>query len=602
MPAPDLSWFCCVVCGRRPMPQASFSLLLTTCSHIVCSSCWDATPRPPADPAGRCCPSCGAQANTLNLSAARSSWPKQLVPYFKSPVELLSELLSVARFQEHQKKQSLSRRKVGWVLINHGRAKEDYDKEYAECKALQARLQAQRRSLKEFVERVRARGVDPLPDLCAKFGEGAIRALLGSSGSSSNSGPPATPFFTTPQVGLPLTASTPATNHPTSSQEVEFTKPKKLPHTMRGCVTSLTVRRSPSNPPTPTSQLLPSSASFPPSFPAKRQRVVSSSSSTPALGPEPVQLRQRQLSGQPAQPMEVDTQQMCSKMARPVQRSGHAAGHSAAGVQPGVRAIGPAVISTHQPQAVYFPQQPPSATVRQFGHTQVQHGRPTPQTRHHPTPQSIHQPSIPRYSHTAVPHSSRPPGQFTPLPGQPATVAWPASSQPGPPHSVTPQQSSHPGQPPSGGSSVRIRAVPQSSIPRRPIFPTPSHGSRNSHPSSASSTHSHPPPSHSFVGVPSASPSNTTRITIGPPPSLRPVSQAMAAHSLSQISPLASRAKTPTNPSPLLTSYTTPRSSSPWQRGQRSRGSSPWQQGHTSHPGTRGSGSSRGPRLTPMRS
>ena len=178
-----------------------------------------------------------------------------------------------------------------------------------------------------------------------------------------------------------------------------------------------------------------------------------------------------------------------------------------------------------------------------------------------------------------------------------------------PSHHHTPQLYSQPQRRISGESVCRVRAVPPSSTASTRIFPSPapSHNSQRSQGSSNSSRSQHPrthtPPVTNLPG-----PRTTPGITIGPPPSLKPLSQAVAQFQSSWSQPRSSssspgrgRTKTPNNPSPLLTSLTTP---SPWQQGRRSQGSSPWQHHHTSLPGATLSGSGGGgrkPRLTPVK-
>lgn len=197
-------------------------------------------------------------------------------------------------------------------------------------------------------------------------------------------------------------------------------------------------------------------------------------------------------------------------------------------------------------------------------------------------------------------------GQPIPPPGQPA------ARQLGPQHPVyhpTPQQYAQHQMHQSSDRVHRVRAVPPSSTapPRMFPSPTPSQNSQKSRRSQGSpgSSQTQPPQAHTPTSNRPGS-QRSPRITIGPPPSLRPLSQAVSqfhsswsknSSSSSSSSPRV-RAKTPTNPSPLLTSFTTP---SPWQQGQRSQGSSPWNQGHTPLPGSRLSGSGKRPRLTPVK-
>ena len=100
-----LSWVCCYCSSQWPISVASFDMLLTTCQHIVRSSCWDTS----CGLSGEC-QCCRAHALPLNLMTTRPL-PKQLFPYFKSPVELLTSILSDCRFQEHQRQQCLAQRK-----------------------------------------------------------------------------------------------------------------------------------------------------------------------------------------------------------------------------------------------------------------------------------------------------------------------------------------------------------------------------------------------------------------------------------------------------------------------------------------------------------
>ena len=639
---PDFSWFCCFCCSRRPMPRSSFSLLLTTCSHILCTSCWSSSASP-----GHC-PACQTRTNTLTLSSA---WPKQLEPYLKNPVESLAGILKTSQFQEHQKKQSLARRKVAWLFINQERAKQDYDREYRECKEIQLKLNGVKKSLRQTVAVLRSRGIDPLPELCERFGRDLMKELLGGGGASTSNTAPSTPFLTTPQQ-----TRTPGLN--TSQQGVEFDEPKKLPHKMRGSVTSLTVRRSPSNPPTPLGQLRPNST-VPGNFQAKQPRMTS----TPVLCGNQQPLVGRDQSAGP-QPMEIGTShETATNVGCHNQQSGRPVGHTAtpAGVRLNMvpMSSGPPTVQM-QPQMVHRSQQ--QLSIGQYHQPQLHVGRPVPQSAQ-PIPQSsypitqsgrplsqfsrpvqqpvqhilqsgrpIQQPSYPtpqpvlqsaqpiaQFSHPypqagqPIHQTGHPTSQFgnlTTSPQQPVQPhpqmgqpTWQMAPQQHTPHQHTshhhtPTQS-HTGR--SSRDSVRIRAVPPSSPPRR-IFPspTPSQISHNSHASSGSHT---PAPN-----LPAGS-TNSTRITIRPPPSLKHIS-----HSVTQLqsthptghtnSPLGSRARTPTHPSPLLTSYSTnntPRSPSPWKQGQRSRGS-PRKQGHTPIHGSRsGGGRSGGPRLTPVK-
>ena len=225
----DLSWFCCICCARRPLPDASFTYLLTNCSHIVCSSCWER--RGTGE-----CPKCGQKANTLNLSGG--SLPKMLEPYFTDPAVLMKKMLKVYEFQEHQKRQMRKRREAVWALIGRQRAQEDYEREYAECKALQMKENTLKKEVKMLEDLLRSHGIEP------------SQSTTTVASQSPNTAHP-TPFIHTP-LAIPPSTSTPAVpgGWPPA---VEFVEPKKLPHTMRGSVTSKAVRWSPSNRATPIS-------------------------------------------------------------------------------------------------------------------------------------------------------------------------------------------------------------------------------------------------------------------------------------------------------------------------------------------------------------
>ena len=172
----QLSWFCCYRCSRRPITDASFDILLTTCQHIVCSSCWDTSRGLSGE-----CPCCGADALTLNLSTTRP-FPKQLDPYFKSPEELLSSMLSACQFQQHQKQQFLARRKKAWVLINHAKAKEDYEKEYTACKKIHQQLNEKKETLRTIVEILHKKGIDPVQQLRGVFPDDLVERVFNSLG------------------------------------------------------------------------------------------------------------------------------------------------------------------------------------------------------------------------------------------------------------------------------------------------------------------------------------------------------------------------------------------------------------------------------------
>ena len=601
---PDLSWFSCFCCSRRPIPEASFCMLLTTCSHIVCSSCWDPSRGPSGD-----CPACGVRANTLNLTTTRPT-PKQLEPYFTNPVKLITNLLSACKFQEHQKRQGLARRKKAWVLINHFRAKEDYEKVYAECKKVLEEQNQKKKALRTVVEMLQRRGIDACAEQRAAFPESTWEAVLGSITPRNASGvPPSTPFFTTPLVGRPLSTSTPAVPQGTNQRGVEFSQPKKLPHTMRGSVTSLTVRRSPSNPQTPLSQLKkPLTPDGTPSIiPAKRQRMMT----TPVVNPTP----SKQLTTS-AQRVSLGFQPMSG---------GRLQGHTPISVvhpsqQPGVYGSSQVLSSSGgRPTAPLGPTEMSakmqSLTLRhrgglshqkpcseqQFHRPMVQSGRPTPQSVRPTTGQPIRQYSYPNsqsrqptpQSVRAIPHPATRSGRPTPQSSRPT---WQMDTSH---HSTSPQFAAHHQRASPGDSVSRVRAVPPSSTATsRRIFPSPA-PSRNSQKSHGSSN-AQPPRTRT---PPTNTQSSSSRITIGPPPPLKPLSQAVNQFHSSWSQPRSSsaspgrvRAETPTNPSPLLTAFATP---SPWQHGQRSQGSSPWQQANT---GSRLSvGSVRRPRLTPVK-
>ena len=680
-PTPDLSWFCCICCARRPMPHASFSMLLTTCSHIVCSSCWNRSRN------GEC-PKCQVKANTLNLSTAKEL-PKQLEPYYKSPVELIKQLLAACEFQEFQKRQMLERRKVAWVIINHQRAKEDFEREYAECKQLMTALNERKRAIKHLSEKLRRKGIDPIQALSAS---GKVSALdvsrtfgvLPSPGYST----PSTPFLTTP-LARPPSTSTPAfpgVNPPT----VEFVEPKKLPHTMRGSVTSKAVRRSPSNPPTPVSKppfthntgnVLPAKrprATTPvliPHQPRMGQQQVSRSqpmgqsghsmgqpimhSGQPMLqsghpimrpitpmGPSPIQLGRPILSTKP-QPMG----QSVSHFSQPTVQSGQPIAHSGQTItqygQPMARSgktithFGQPAVQSGQPIAhsgqtitqygqpvarsgktiTHFGQpavqsgrptahsgqtttqfgqptmqygQPTAQTTTQFGQPTMQYGQPTAQTITQfgqPTMQSGRPAAIQPMIHSGqqVTQPVIPPRR----PIQSGHIVMQHQQPPSLPNQATRQQQSM-----GHSDSIRVRAVPPSSVPQR-IFPSPM--------STRSSQSTHTPSQRTTpvggqrgsTGVLSrAQTSASGRISLPPQSHTHPASQGP------QHSPRG-RIRTPTNPSPLLQAFSTPQSS-PWQQGRSSQGSgSPWKPGCTPPPGMRlstGGYVPKGPRLTPMKS
>lgn len=237
----DLSWFCCICCARRPLPEASFTYLLTSCSHIVCSSCWERR-------GGSECPKCGQKANTLNLSGG--TLPKMLEPYFTDPAVLMKKMLKVYEFQEHQKRQMRKRREAAWALIGRQRAQEDYEREYAECKELQMKENTLKKEVKMLEDLLRSHGIDPSHSNVTVTSRSPSTAYP-TPAHPTHPTPGPTPFIHTPLAAPPST-STPAIpgGHPPA---VEFVEPKKLPHTMRGSVTSKAVRWSPSNRATPIS-------------------------------------------------------------------------------------------------------------------------------------------------------------------------------------------------------------------------------------------------------------------------------------------------------------------------------------------------------------
>ena len=223
----DLSWFCCICCARRPLPNASYNYLLTSCSHILCSSCWERR-------GSGGCPKCGAKANALDLSA--NSLPKELEPYFTSPAVLIRKMLKIYEFQEHQKGQMRLKREEVWAAIGLQRAKEDYEKEYAECKALQRKHLALKREVKILESLLYSRGIDPSQHSIP------VHQMTPQATSHSSR------FVHSPMVFPPFT-STPALPAGGHLPTVEFVEPKRLPHTMRGSVTSKAARWSPNNRP-----------------------------------------------------------------------------------------------------------------------------------------------------------------------------------------------------------------------------------------------------------------------------------------------------------------------------------------------------------------
>ena len=535
-PVPDLSWFSCITCGRRPVPHASFSMLLTTCSHIVCSSCWN------RGGSGEC-PKCGTKANTLNLSATKQL-PKQLEPYYRSPLEQVKKLLRVCEFQEHQKRQTLERRKTAWVLINHQRAKEDFEREYAECKQLLAALNQRKRAVRQIAEDLRRRGIDPVQLLGGAVSASVINSTLGVPPSPATSAP-STPFFPTPLKRAAPSTSTPAFRHGANPPSVEFVEPKRLAHTMRGSVTSKAARRSPSVHPTPL-PLQPGLPSHPGyNLPVKRPRVPGSHPSS--YGQQPVAMDQ--------EPMDTGQLPVVQSSRRP-------------SLGPD-RQFGRPVMATRQPimqQPVMQPRpmyQPAARYTRSTpysGQPIARYGQPTFQSGQ-------------RVQQAGQVHQIQPARPIIPPP-RPVQQSAPPQHTPRSTNTYTPQP--HSG---GSGSSVRVRAVPASSASQR-IFPspTPSQRSHSPHPHTITPSHRSQQQQQQPPAIPTSS-----RI------SLRPTPQS---HSGS--------VRTPTNPSPLLRAFT-PQSGSPWKHG-RSTGS-PWRPGHTPPPGTRlsGSGHSRS-RLTPMKS
>ena len=235
----DRNWFGCIYCARRPLPNASYNYLLTSCSHILCSSCWER--RGSSE-----CPKCGAKANALDLSA--SSLPKVLVPYFTDPAVLIRKMLKIYEFQEHQKEQMRGRREAVWAVIGIQRAKEDYEREYAECKALQRKQLALKREVKILENLLCSHGIDP-----SQHGIPVYQ-------TTPHPTPHSSPFVHSP-MAIPPCTSTPALPAGGYLPTVEFVEPKKLPHTMRGSVTSKAARWSPSNRPksvpTPNMNVIP---------------------------------------------------------------------------------------------------------------------------------------------------------------------------------------------------------------------------------------------------------------------------------------------------------------------------------------------------------
>ena len=133
---------------------------------------------------------CGADALTLNLSTTRPL-PKQLDPYFKSPEELLTSMLSACRFHEHQKQQCLARRNKAWVLINLSKAKEDYKKDYAACKKTHQELNQKKETLRTIVEIPHKKGIDPVQQLRGVFSDDLVQRVFNSLGPL-NTGAPST--------------------------------------------------------------------------------------------------------------------------------------------------------------------------------------------------------------------------------------------------------------------------------------------------------------------------------------------------------------------------------------------------------------------------
>lgn len=424
---------------------------------------------------------------------------------------------------------------------------------------------------------------------------------------------------------------------------MEFAEPKKLPHTMRGSVTSLTVRRSPSNPPTPMSQLVRQTST--PGFMATgpQQSINPQAMDTGTYQGQPPILTANSIHQHSSNPSE----RMCTPVGsgslvrppmiqagrpnfqtgRPFQQHAQPQCTQSKSIsqQPVLQYVRPSPRHATQPvlqSAQRIPQsgQHSSHHIQHPGQTVLQSGRPTQQSGQQtfqtvqPTPQyglpakQLGQPAF--QSGRPTPNSGRPIVQHTPNSVQPARMQGIHRTNQHPPtgHTTSHQQIPPHHQP----GSVRIRAVPPSSsssvsTPQNRIFPSPSPSFK----SQSSRTSSHhpppppPPPSSSHLSL--ANTATTNRITIHPPPSIKPLSQAMSNfHSTTQprSSPVSSRARTPTNPSPLLTSYSTPCSSPPCTTGayqsQRSQGL-PWKHGHAPPPGARLCRSFSGPRLTPMK-
>ena len=223
----DLNWFCCIYCARRPLPNASYNYLLTSCSHILCSSCWERR-------GSGGCPKCGAKANALDLSA--NSLPKELEPYFTSPAVLIRKMLKIYEFQEHQKGQMRLKREAVWTVIGIQRTKEDYEKEYAECKALQRKYLGLKREVKILQNLLYSRGID------------SSQHIIPVHQMTPQATPHSSRYVHSPMV-IPPCTSTPALPAGGHLPTVEFVEPKRLPHTMRGSVTSKAARWSPSNRP-----------------------------------------------------------------------------------------------------------------------------------------------------------------------------------------------------------------------------------------------------------------------------------------------------------------------------------------------------------------
>ena len=617
-PKPDLSWFCCICCARRPIPHASFSFLLTTCSHIVCSSCWKRRGN------GEC-PKCGVKANTLNLSTT-SKLPKQLEPYYKNPIDLIKQLLAVCEFQEQQKRQRLETRRVAWVLINRQRAQEDYEREYAECKQLMKTLNERKREVQILADGLRKRGIDPRKVISG----GASAGSAGTSGSvqpSPRFSAPPTPFMQTPLAGHLPSTSTPAFPG-VNSPSVEFVEPKKLPHTMRGSVTSKAVRRSPNVPPTSilTPRFAGDSLNRGNVLPAKRQRVT-----TPVFTPVASHSQQYTMSQQSARPV-MQPSQPIMQSARPVMQPGQPIMQSARPVmqpgqpmmQPGRPVIQPGrpVMQPGQPvlQAGQQPVQSRGQPVLQFGQPMVQPGQPGGQF----TPPVVQFGRPVMHSTQHVGQSGRPMGQSTqhmgqsgppmmqyrqstrqasePMEhsGQQAGQRMRQSSQPVTPSGQSTRRAGQPirqpgqqQQPVGHVDSFRIRAVPPSSSRQR-IFPSP-HSAQTMQPSrtvpqpstiSPANRHQLPGPS-STAAFPRAPPSG--RITLKPS-ATTPAPRSASSHTL-QPSPLRPPS---TKPSPLLRAYST----TPHTLSSRQPVHTP--PGMRLSAGGRGTGS--GPRLTPMKS